>query len=256
MLGFKLPADCGDRLAALHHNRYCGLLTDVTDVPLRNEAAMLGGEPFRLQKGRGLSYQGIANLREDWPMLLFQRNQHTTLEIVPNVGVAHAERTQDSGEARNEHVLTAGQAGNAGRAEGARAAAGHESEASRIQALLDTDVLNCMQHCLLSEAYDSSGGFDRLKTERLGHMLADSLLGKPTIQCDRSASVRPGPQTTKQQLCIRDGRPHATPLVACWARIGPCPARTDRQKAAFIYHGNRSAAGADSCDLDGRHSDA
>ena len=256
MLGFKPPADDGDRLPALHHHRDCGLLTGVPDVPLRDEAAALRPELFRLQHGRSLSDQSIANLRKERPMLLLQRNRHAALQVVPNVGVAHAERTQDSGEAGNEDISTTGQAGDAGRVQGARPAARHQREASRVQAFLDADVLNRMQHRLLGEAYDSGGGFDRLKPKRLSHVLADGLFGKPAVERDRPASVSTGPQTTEQQLCIRDGRVHATALVAHRAGIRSCPARTDRQHAAFIHRGDRSATGAHCRDLDGRDRDA
>ena len=74
-------------------------------------------------------------------MLLLQRYWNAPLQIIANIGVAHAERAQNAGKARHEHILTAGQASDTGRMEGARSAAGYQRKAPRVEPLFDADVL-------------------------------------------------------------------------------------------------------------------
>ena len=163
MLGDKSLRDGLNRLSALHHDRYRRLLTGVADVPMRDEAAALWPEPFRFQQRCSLADQSITHLHEDGLMLLLQRYRNATLEIIANIGIAHAERTQDARKARHEHILTARQTSDTGRMKSTRSAAGYEGEPSRVEALFDADVLNGMQHRLLGKTYDAGGSFDWLE---------------------------------------------------------------------------------------------
>src|SRR3954470_9388202 len=148
VLGLEFLSDGGDGLATLDRPSNGRLLADIAQIPLREETTPLRAKSFRLEQRRRLGDHGIRGPRQDREMLLLQRDRDAALQIAAQIGVAHAERTEDPGKARHEYVLATGEPRNAARMQRSRAATRDQRKAFGIKALFDADVLDGVQHCL------------------------------------------------------------------------------------------------------------
>ena len=220
---------------------------------------MIARRRLRLAREAFLSQLGDCPFRDPLELALDQRRidlrraERLRPHLVDaDVGEQQAERGEDPGVGRNDHLRDAERAGERGGVQAAGTAEGEQREAAGVVAALEGDHLDRAGHVLVGDLDDRRGQLHRLHAETRR---------KPIDRLDREARVEShapaeevlGVEATEQEVRVRHRHLAAAAAVADRAGLRPGAARADAKEAACVHPGDRAAAGADRLHVDERH---
>ena len=131
-----------------------------------------------------------------------------------------------------------------GRVHGAAAAEGDQGEVARVEAAVDGDQLERVDHVVVGDAHDAAGGFVGVDAEPRSHRL-DRLLDRVHVGLHLAAAEIVAVDAAQPEIGVGGGGLRPAAPVGRRARHGAGRARADAQLAVVVDPGDRAAAVAD-----------
>ena len=172
-------------------------------------------------------------------------------ELGAEIGHQRADGAEGGTDVGDDHPLAAEPPRDLHGVEARRAAAADQHGLARIDALIDGDVLDGVDHVLADDIEDGGGGLVRADTERSAHLLGNRRRRAVGIERDGAAQEEVGVDVAQRERGVGQGRLAAALTVAGGARHRARAVGADVQHAARIDPGDGAAAGANAAHVDG-----
>ena len=256
VFGLESPAS-GVRLhdPIRHRHPDCPELTRVVEFQRVLKPDLVRPESLAAQNRQRLGTQvgeGAVDIR--WRKAV-DRTGHEAHEVLADVRMQHADRTQRTGVPRHVDAATAQAPRNRRAMHRPGTARRDEGKAARRVSPFDGHVLDGVQHMLLDHVDDAGSGLFHGQPQRTRNLRSDRLACRFDVQIEDAAGRLPGAQAAEHQLGVRDRGPRAAASIAGRTGIGASTFRPHEEHPGVIDPGDRPAASADGVDVDGGRRD-
>ena len=213
----EAPGDIGQYLcrevAIGHHGRDLVMLAQVAQVHPALDGDPLGRDALGLQNITGLGLHLVENLVQLGQVQGVEGSPHGAYVVVLEITLQHPEGTEHRRRLGHDHSGNAHDLGDLGAVQRPCATHGDQGKATGIVAFLHADDFGRVSHVGVDQPVDAIGGLYGVDPQRLGNLLANSLLSGFSVDGQLPAEVEVGVDIAKYHVGVGGGWPGAALAV-------------------------------------------